>query len=138
MPTDLSLEVRRAVVSHLKGWPALTALVSASRIYGEQPDADPTWPFIRYGYAIVAPYEAQGWDGSEQAVTIHAFANGPYTDAVHRIAKAIVEAMTALDAPANTGIVACEWTGTVVITDGPDPSSNKYHAIINFDVTVAG
>ena len=134
MPTDRSLDVRRAVVAHLRGYAPLVALVSAGRIYGEQPPADPDWPFIRYGYAIVEPYDAQGYDGSAQAITIHVFANGPYTDNIHRIAGQVTEAMKSWEPPADTGTVACEWTGTNILTEDP----GKFHAVINFNVTVAG
>ena len=138
MATDLSLDVRRAIISHLRGYAPLVALVSAQRIYGEQPPADPDWPFIRYGYALIEPYDAQGYEGSAQAITIHAFANGPYTDAVQRIAAQVVEAMKSWEPPTGTGIVACEWTGTNVLIDDPSASASKYHAAINFSVTVAG
>lgn len=138
MPTDNTLAVRQAVVAHLKAAPSLTALISASRIYGEQPPADPDWPFIRYGLAVTLPYEAQGWSGSEHAIDIHAFANGPYTDAVLAIAKQVQRAMDTLAAPGDTGIVALEWTGMNVVRDSPPTQAAKYHAIINFTVTVAG
>lgn len=41
MPIDYSLEVRKAVVKHLINDEGVTALVSASRIYGEVSDAKP-------------------------------------------------------------------------------------------------
>lgn len=138
MPTDYSLEVRQSIVARLKAFAALTSLVSANSIYGEETAADPKWPFIRYGLSDAAPFEATGWDGSEHDVAIHAFANGPYTDAIEAIARQVVEAMKAWQAPAGTGIVSAEWIGKTVIRDSPPEQKAKYHAIIRFTIAVAG
>lgn len=137
MPTDYSLEVRRSIVTHLKGFGALTAKVSAARIYPEEAPANPQFPFIRYGLPLVDPFEATGWDGSEQEVTIHAFANGPGTDAAYGIATQVIEAMKVWPGVPGTGIVAGEWLGTVMLRE-PAEEQSKYHAAIRFAVAVAG
>lgn len=137
MPTDYALEVRKSAVTHLKGYAPLTARVSAGSIWGEEVPSDQAWPFIRYGLPVTLPFEATGWDGSEHDLTWHAFANGPFTDAVDQIAALVVEAMETWSAPSGTGIVAAEWRGTTILRDsGPDEQS-KYHAVIRFDVAVA-
>ena len=134
MPTDYSLELRKQVVAHLIATPALTALVSAARIYGEQPPADPVWPFIRYGLAVSGPYEATGpLDGSTHRVTLHAFSHGPYTDAVHAIAKQIVAAMGALVLVQS--LIDMQWVGTQVFRDTDE--ADGYHAAVDFDVVVS-
>jgi hypothetical protein len=134
MPTDYSLELRKQVVAHLIATPALTALVSASRIYGEQPPADPVWPFIRYGLAVSGPYEATGpLSGSAHRVTIHAFAHGPYTDAVLNIAKQIVAAMYTFQ-PVQS-LIDMQWVGTQVFRDTDE--ADGYHAAVEFDVVVS-
>jgi hypothetical protein len=138
MPTDYGLEVRQSIITHLQGYVPLTALVSASRIFGEYAGATPTWPFIRYGLPDDAPFEATGWDGSEHAVTIHAFVNGdPGGDQVRRVAKQVVAAMQTWTGPTGLGIVTAEWERTNVLRDSPQQEENKYHAAILFAVAVA-
>jgi len=134
MPQDYSLELRKQVVAHLRAWPTLTALVSASRIYGEQPPADPTWPFIRYGLAVSGPYEATGpLEGSTHRVTLHAFVHGPYTDDCHRVATEIVAAMQGLTLMQS--LIDMQWVGTQVFRDTDE--ADGYHAAVDFDVVVS-
>lgn len=139
MATDYSLEVRRSVVAHLKSFGPLTALVSAARIYGEKQPVDAAWPFVRYGLSEAAPFDATGWDGSEHDVAIHAFANGPYTDAIEGISKQIIEAMKVWPGVPGTGIVSAEWIGPkTIVRDSPPEQEAKYHSIIRFAIAVAG
>lgn len=134
MPTDYSLEVRKQVVAHLKGYAPLTDLVSAARIYGEQPPADPDWPFIRYGLGIAGPYEATGpLEGSTHRVTLHAFSHGPYTDAIHAIARQVVAAMYTFQ-PVQS-LLDMQWAGTQILRDTDE--ANAYHAVIEFDLVVS-
>ena len=134
MPQDYSLEVRKQIVAHLIATPALTALVSAARIYGEQPPADPDWPFIRYGLGIAGPYEATGpLEGSTHRVTLHAFSHGPYTDAIHAIARQVVAAMYAFQ-PVQS-LLDMQWAGTQILRDTDE--ANAYHAVIEFDLVVS-
>lgn len=122
-------------MAHLKTFAPLTSLVSAVRIYPEEAPANPTWPFIRYGLPIASEFEATGWDGHEQEVTIHAFANGPGSDNLARIAKQVVEAMKSW-VPDGLGIAAAEWTATDTLRDSPEAEQSKYHAVIRFNVAV--
>ena len=129
MPRDLSLDLRRAIVAHLRGTAALTALVPAAKIYGEFATSD-EFPFIRMGYAIVTGYEASCWDGSESDFTIDAFAAGPGTAAISEIAKRIVAAMETFN-PATVGMPEYSWEGTQVI---PDVIPENLHAVIRFRI----
>lgn len=126
---DLSLEIRRAIVAHLKADATVTALVPANRIYGEFAASD-QFPFIRMGYSATAQYEAQGWDGSEGDFAIHIFAGGPGTDAILTIAKRVVASMTAF-APASIEGAYADWLRTDVV---PDEVPQKLHAIVVFAV----
>jgi hypothetical protein len=131
MPTDLSLEIRRAIVAHLRADASVTALVPAERIYGEWPTVtDPDWPFIRMGYSDAAAFEASGWSGSESGFTIHVFAEGPGTDAVQTIAKRVQRSMEAFE-PLSVASWS-EWRRTNVM---PDVVAGKLHAVLMFDVT---
>lgn len=135
MPTDYSLTLRKRVVATLSGYEPLTALVSATSIYGEQPKATPRWPFIRYGLGIAAPWEATGQlDGSTHRVTLHAFSHGPFTDAIHGISAQVVDAMGTLTL-ADESLIDMQWIGTQILRDTDE--ADAYHAVIEFDVTVS-
>lgn len=130
MPTDLSLEIRRAIVAHLRADATVTALVPADRIYGEWPTVtDPEWPFIRMGYADAEAFEASGWSGSESGFTVHVFADGPGTDAVQTVAKRVQRSMEGFE-PLSVASWA-EWRRTNVM---PDVVAGKLHAVLMFDV----
>lgn len=130
MPTDNTLAVRKAVVRHLKNDADLTALVSSASIYGEEPPSELKWPFIRLGFIITSPFEAQGWDGSEHRLTIHAFCHGPFTDATIRVNAAIVDAMKSFQVP-ELGIVDLQWRGSEIVRDTDEASA--FHGINQFD-----
>lgn len=129
MPRDLSLELRRAVVAHLRADAALIALVPAAKIFGEFATSE-DYPFIRMGYAIVTGYEASCWDGSESDFTIHAFAQGPGTAAVQTITKRIVAAMEGFT-PATVGMPDHEWVDTIVL---PDVVPEVLHAVVRYRI----
>lgn len=129
-PIDHTLDVRKGIVTHLRADAQLTALVSSARIYGEVPEAKPVWPFIRLGI-ITTPWEASGQGGSQHRVTVHAFAKGPFTDAVLRIAKCVVTAMRSLTLD-NLDLVQNEWVGSQPFTDGD--KGDDWHYAIEFDI----
>ena len=135
MPADFSIEVRKAVLAHLRADITVTALVPAVRIYGEQPAAAvPDWPFIRYGYPIAAPWEATCYDGSEHRATIHAFARGPSTDAVGLITKRIIASMGNFQ-PALFQDLGRGWIGSTILPDGDE--AEDFHAVIEFEIIAA-
>lgn len=130
---DLTLPLRRAVITHLKTDPAITALVG-QRVYNETP-ADPVWPFILYGNPFSSAYEQSCADGIEAELTIHAFAKGPTSDAASGIAAAIVKSLTdgpVFDPAGDVRADAFEWERTQTIRDSDEKSA--YHAIVDFTV----
>lgn len=130
MSIDLSLELRKAVVAHLRGDANITTLVPSAKIYGEFA-ASEDFPFIRIGYASAQGFDATGpWNGSESDLTIHVFADGPGTDAVMTIAKRVVASMANF-APVTISLADCEWLRTDVV---PDVVAGKLHAIVVFRV----
>lgn len=137
LATDLTGPLKSAIIGHLKGNAALTALVPAERIYPMAVPAKPAWPFIRYGSPITGGFEAQCWSGSASRVTLHAFAEtaAAYAgeDRALEIAAAIVEAMKTF-APPTLGVVACEYQQTRYIME--DDEASRWHAIVEFNVTV--
>lgn len=129
MPRDLSLELRRAVVAHLRADAALIALVPAAKIFGEFATTEDR-PFIRMGDPIVTGWEASCWDGSESDFTIHAFAEGPGRAAIQTIGKRIVAAMEGFT-PATVGMPDHEWVSTDYL---PDVVPEVIHAIVRYRI----
>lgn len=126
MSVDYTLEVRRAVVSHLI---AGVTLVPAAQIYGEFVTANPPWPFIHYSSSTL-PWEATCYDGSQVNADIHVFANGPSTDQAASIAAEVVRVMETLPA----GEV--QWLGNI----GPlrdDAGPDKWHIVVQFRIVWA-
>lgn len=136
MAKDHSLAVRRAIVTALKADEGVSALVG-DRVHAEQPTEGTAWPFIRYGLSAVTPYEASCWDGSEHDVTLHAFANGPGTDNVLKLAEAVRSALedTGLPLPGGIELIVCTWTSTDVLRDTDE--TGAYHAVLRFTVQTA-
>lgn len=116
---DYTLEVRQAVVGHL------TANMTGVNVYGEQPPANPPWPFIRYSSSTL-PWEATCYDGSQVNADVHVFADGPFTDQAATIAAEVVRVMGSLVA----GEV--EWLGN--IGPLPDEGPDKWHIVVQFRI----
>lgn len=134
MATDNSLLVRKEVTMRLKGFAPLTALVGAAKIYPENTDANPQWPFIRYS-SFSQPWDATDYSGSLHFVDIHVFSNGPGTDHVHNAVAQVIEAMKTLE---FAGRADREWIGTVgPLNDAPSGETFKWHSIVSFRVSVA-
>ena len=134
MATDNSLLVRREIVSHLKSFAPLTALIAAASIYPENSPANTTWPFIRYS-AFALPWGGQDYSGSQHNVDIHVFSNGPGTDNIHNATAHVIEAMKTLAFP---GRADHEWIGTVgPMNDAPTGETYKWHSVVSFRVSVA-
>lgn len=130
---DNSLAVQRLVISTMQGFVPLTTLVPIPSIYGMSSRAKPNWPFIRYGTPIIRPYESSCWIGSDNVISLHAFAEGDDAWPVSLIAAQIVEAMKTLNDPDEIiSFIGNEWTSTTIIPDN-DEGSN-WHAIVNFDI----
>lgn len=130
-----ALKVRQAIITRLRQVvPAAGVGMSALSIYGEESPPDPAWPFIRYGLPSETIYEASGWGvGSEQDVTIHAFARGPGMDNVTALAAAVVAALDNSQlAVEPLGLLGIDWTETTYLRDTPEASD--YHAVIRFTV----
>jgi Protein of unknown function (DUF3168) len=130
MPQDLTLELRQAIVAHLRADANVTALVPAARIYGEYAGIDPEMPFIRCGDQIASSFEATCWDGMESDFNIHVFAQGPANDAVSRISKRVVASMDGFT-PAALSMADNAWGGTQYMADGV--STNR-HSVIRFGI----
>jgi len=138
MAVDHTLAMRQAVTLFLRATPSVTSLVPASRIVGPQvTDPPPQFPFIRYGMPITSQYEATRREGSEHAITIHVFANGPGEDSCANICAAVAAALDdAALTVATIGNYGIDWTGTTIIRDTPE--SSAYHGIVTFTARTFG
>lgn len=135
MPTDNWLETRKAVVAHLIAGVPLGLVDTSEKIWGEVPPAKIGWPFIRLGFQISAPFEAQGWSGAVHRMSIHCFAKGNDTNGVSAIAAAVVRRLDSLEMPDALRVVDLQWIANNTIRDTDETSA--FHTICDFDITVA-
>lgn len=129
MATDLSLDVRKSWVAHMRADENLTALVPAEQIFGEFA-ASETLPFIRLGDPDADSYEEVKGEGSRSRLRVHVFAGGPSTDDVLTIAKRVVKSFDVWE-PATFDQRGNGWQGTQIVRTGED---DVRHAVIDFDV----
>lgn len=137
LPADHSLAVREAVVRRQLAAPSVTSII-ANRAFGQRVPADAAWPYTKCGAPMVQPFEATGWGGGDEDLTIHAFANGPDEAPCSRLAAAVVEALSQddLDLGPDIALVSLDWVSTQIIPDEGD--SGAYHAIIRFRIVTTG
>lgn len=129
---DHSLQVRRAVVEHLKTDVRIAALVG-NRIF-DDPTSEPAWPFIRYGVPITGGYEATRLSGSTHRVTLHGFDKGPGTQGAMEIAAAIVNSVEDITF-GELSTIDLRWLETRILND---PSTRgAYHAVVEYEIVTA-
>lgn len=128
---DHSLALRRGIVAALKGSAEIAAIVGA-RVYDEAP-AKPTWPFIRYGFPIETRVDADGWEGSSFALSVHVFAKGPGTDSTSGLAALVRKALHEKDflIDSSGGIALLQYSQTTTLRDTDE--AGAYHAVVQFD-----
>ena len=120
------LDLRRAMVTHLRADSAVTSTSVSNRLYGEKAPAALTWPFGRYGISDAQP-------GDKIAVPFHLFSKDPFTDDVNGIAEAIGNSLDGKVLTLNGGRKAyITWTGTRLVASEAD----EWHAIVGFDATI--
>jgi hypothetical protein len=133
--TDLTLAVRKELVKAMRANAALTALVSATRVYGVESPATPVWPFIRYGFPTAVPNRGTCLDGRDVTVAIHAFAKGPGEDAASAIGWAVEQAIDGLHFSLDGYSIDVQVTGAQIIRDTDEASA--YHWFCNVRAQVA-
>lgn len=131
--TELWLELRKAWVTFLKADPDVRALVSAVRIYGEQPsDALPDWPFIRIGPMLSTDaFAAYGMTGMGYRLTTHVFSAGPFTDHCSQTMRAISDAGKTFFMP-TADLVDFQLASATMIPDAGD-TPGRWHGILQHD-----
>ncbi len=126
----------------------MQALVPADQVYPAQRPPSPPWPFIAWGVADGALFEASGVDGSALVVRLHAYAETtgegddtiPGEDRAHEIVRALVALLEG--AEINLAGTGCPWpavahvhcTGTQVLADNADGSA--WHGVVSLAITI--
>lgn len=134
MATDLTFPVREAVVRFLRAEGSLTALIAASRIYGQEVPPNAEYPYVRFGAPTALPREWSCEDGSTVTADLHIFARNEAEACV--IAQEIVTVLddARLDLGGGRGAVA-RWTGGPTMRDPED--EELWHAVRTFDYEAA-
>ena len=127
---DHLLETRKAMIAAMRADAALTALVPATRIYGEEAPANAVWPFILCGLPSEVPDRASCWDGTRMGVVVHCFAKGPGMDTASAISNAVKRALDGTRAVRGELAVDFVHEQNQIIRDSVEISS--YHAISRF------
>jgi hypothetical protein len=131
---DLSLPLRRAIITHLKGDTGVTAHVPEGRVYGMRQPATTQWPFTRYG----SPDTRAAGLGSDTDIALHGFSKGPYEDECAEIMKALVTSLNGALLTLEDGEETIEarilWRRTQIIPDAAE--ANAWHGIAHFNARI--
>jgi len=135
---DASLWVRKALVSALKADAGVSGVVGA-RVYGQNPPADPTWPFTKLQPLTVVPMRATCLDGTRYTIRVSGFAKGADETAVATLGAAVSACLDGRSialpgAPWPARLTDIRWTGTDIIRD-PEEATG-WHAIVAFEGVV--
>ena len=128
---DHLLETRKAMIAAMRTDAALTALVPAARIYGEEAPANAVWPFILCGLPSEVPDRASCWDGTRMGVVVHCFAKGPGMDIASAISNAVKRALDGVRAVRGGLAVDIQHAQTQIVRDSAEASA--YHGIVRYD-----
>lgn len=130
MALDHSLELRRAVVTNLKGDAALIGLLGG-RIYGEKEPEAAEQPFARVGFVLATPRDHACHGGMDASFAVHTFAKGGDAQLIYTINRAISarlhNASLALDG--GGWVEDLTWENTAILGD---PEPEVYHGVVQF------
>lgn len=142
--SDLTTELRRAVLTRLKATPDVVALVPAASIYSGRAPREPAWPFILWGAPTSVPLEGNCYrDGETIRIAIHAFAGPRYEggamvetgeDAVGRIASAVRNSLHNWRAPLPSGVFRLRLISSNRALDGDE--ADEWHLTQDFRARV--
>lgn len=140
MARDLSIDVRRAIVTRLRAVGSATRELIEGRAYGPAEPDSPVWPFVRVDLPTVVPDYDGCSDASLSAFRIHGFADGPDESVAGALAAAIVadldEYEIDLDVTPPARLTDTLWTGTQLLRD--TARVNGWHAAISIECRIAG
>jgi hypothetical protein len=130
MAVDLTLPLREAVVALIRANGPLVALWEG-RFYGERPPSDTEWPFGRYGYDTMAPFNPACITGNAVDVTIHTFSQSPDTKEIKLINAAVIVALddATLNLDGGGWCYDLTFVRAQTLPDGPD----GHHGVLQFN-----
>lgn len=145
---DANTLSRKAGLSLLAADGALVAIVG-TRIYPPQRPANVVWPFVGWGVALDAPFDASCMAGHQIDVAVHCYAKTSGTGGstisgeeqagamARRVVAVLLGAgdvdLTGFGAPADS-TAHFTWLTTQVIQDGAE--ADAFHAIVSLRVNV--
>lgn len=127
---DHTLQLRQAIVQHLRANAGLIALWD-QRFYGERAPLALVWPFGRYGWDDMAPFNPACITGNLIDVTIHTFSQSEDTDEIKRINAAVITALdgATLDFDEGGWCYDLTFVRAQTLPDGPD----GHHGVLRFN-----
>lgn len=131
---DYSLALREAVILHLQDDTNVTALIPELHILGVRTPANQALPFSRYDRPTGEAFEATGWDGSDNPVRLHVFAQGTDEVACSTICNAMVLSLRTLQMPGDLELSANEFIRQQVFFEQDE--QDRWHGMIDFDMQV--
>ena len=145
MAVDFSLYVRRAGLTLLNG-DATLAAATGGRIYPPQRPANPVWPFVAWGVADVAPFDASCMAGAEISFAVHVFAatgdDGAGEEQASTIAARVATVLTDAGEVDLTGygcpvpaVAQFTWERTQVMQDATE--ADAFHAVVSIRAAIA-
>ena len=127
-----SLEVQGEVITRLKAFPALAALVNG-RIY-DQPSEVPTFPYVSWGPDQSVEQDADCLISFEMSIQIDAWSRAVGYPEVKEIAEAVREALHDYELPlVENALVSLQHRQTRNLRD---PDGLTSHAVIEFTALV--
>ena len=132
MATDHSHSARKGVVSRLKSTPAVNALVSAGSIFGEKVPASPSYPLIRVGLMIAAPYSPTCISGMAASFNIDCVSKATDAGEAYAISKAVIDTLHEefFSLGSDAHVVSLRWETTT-----PRQEDQKWRVMISFKLT---
>lgn len=147
MSQDFKLPTRRTMLTAMKHDGPLSALIPPSSMYPGTVPANRTFPFARFGSAIVSPFRASGLDSSSLRISVQAFTK-PLTngsggiiasaeDQADRMGSAIKDALDGATLTLEGGQKArLTWIQTTAMRDGDE--ADAWMVTVTFGAEIAG
>ncbi len=127
MPTDHSLDFRRALVTALNGEASIAALVT--KVYGTVVPSGAPYDFVRVGTIDPEQFEATCLNGMEAEFFIHTFAKGSDDVPCRTLAKAVSDFVDGLSLDfSGAHTVAMDWVRSQFVRDTAE--TGVWHGII--------
>ena len=130
MPTDHSLDARRALVTRLRAVPEISAIVS-DRVYGPKVPANPIYPLMKVGLMIPSPFEATCIDGMSAAFNVYCISKADDEGEAVELSRLVIDNLDQdvfpLNESAGSHVLSLDWAGST-----PRHEDNLWHIMTSF------